>query len=58
MDKDRITRELKSEINEFLFQRLPDCCTLKEMEELACEIHDKIYAMWEMLVPDQIEGKK
>lgn len=47
MDKDRITRELKSEINEFLFQRLPDSTTLKEMEELACEIHNKIYEMWD-----------
>jgi hypothetical protein len=47
MGKDHITRELKSEVNEFLFQRLPDSCTLKEMEELACEIHDKIYAMWD-----------
>jgi len=47
MDKDGITWNLKSEVNEFLFTRLPDNCTLKEMEELACEIHNKIYAVWE-----------
>jgi hypothetical protein len=50
-DKERIIRELKSEVNEFLFPRLPDCCTLKEMEDLACEIHQAIYAIWEKLVP-------
>ena len=41
-----VTIKLKSEINEFLFCRLPDHCSIKELDDLSLEIHDKILEKW------------
>ena len=36
---------LKQEINEFLFQVLPETATIKQLDQLAMVIHDQITAI-------------
>ena len=43
----KIVRDLKSEVNEFLFSRVPDKMTMKEFEGLAREVFNKIWEKWE-----------
>ena len=43
------TMNLKSEINEFLFCRLPDRCSIKELDDLSLEIYEKILSKWNKL---------
>lgn len=42
-------RDLKEQINDFLFQVLPGTSTINQLESLACLIHTKI---------KKLEGKK
>ena len=44
----RQSEELKLKINEFLFENLPDNCTLGEMETLAGEIFFKIMDQFDL----------
>lgn len=45
--KATLENELKPDLNNFLFPRLPGTMTLYDMERLACEIHDLIMSKWE-----------
>ena len=42
----RVYATLKSDINAFLFVRLPDTMTLQETEALACRVFDLVNAEW------------
>ena len=45
----KATMNLKSEINDFLFCRLPDHCSIKELDDLSLEIYEKILNKWNKL---------
>ncbi len=36
-------KELKTDVNNFLYTKLPDKTTLNEMEDLSCKINDLIF---------------
>lgn len=38
--------DMKTKINEFLFQTLPGGTTLSEMEELALEVFERLHQKW------------
>jgi hypothetical protein len=44
--KENLINDLKPDINNFLYSRLPTTLTLGEMEFLACKIHDLIWETW------------
>jgi hypothetical protein len=41
-----LEEDLKPDLNNFLFPRLPQTMSLGDMERLACEIHDLIMKAW------------
>ena len=51
IESDHVSRpdisELKMEVNEFLYGRLPDGTTLKEMEDVASKVYGLISAEWD-----------
>lgn len=44
--KEQLVHNLKTEINEFLFSRIPPETTIKEFDRLAMQIHDAIWEVW------------
>jgi len=48
---DRIMRELKPEINNFLFSRLPGEMTLDEFEKVSIDIYKIIFESWQKYIP-------
>ena len=46
MDDKPDMNDLKCEVNNFLFSRLPDETTLKELEELAIDMWERIRQVW------------
>ena len=43
---DNVIKTFKSDINNFLFTRLPGDCTVADLDKLAIEIHNIVVSKW------------
>ena len=46
-DKEDLFEDLKTDINAFLYERLPDETTLKEMESVAMVVYSEFVKIWD-----------
>jgi len=44
--KKDLINDLKSEINEFLFSKIPGSMTMRQFEVLSMDIHSRIFKEW------------
>ena len=53
-----LVHDLKSDLNEFLYSRVPETMTIKQFENLAVKIHDMILNTFECDNQEKEQGKE